>query len=156
MPMTEQRVAVYFDIENLFHPFRQVRRWDAGVALVARILDDLKVTGIVVSAMGVCDREAWRQVAFPLSELGVRVFTHRGGVDAADAALAEQIRTGLSPSAGTVVIASGDHYFAELASELSAGGRHVIAVALSQCMSHELYRAADAARLLPVPAAIAA
>ena len=154
--MTEQRVAVYFDIENLFHPFRQVQRWDQGLALVGRLLDDLKTTGIVVSALGVCDRGAWRHVAFPLSELGVRVFAHRGGVDAADEALAEHIRTGLSPSVGTVVIASGDHYFAGLADELRASGRHVIAAALSQCMSHELYRAADAARLLPVPAALAA
>lgn len=154
--MDESRVAMFLDIENLLFPFRQLQLWDEGMGLLANLLEEVRATGIVVSAVGVCDLSAWRKVAFPLSSLGVRVFSHQGGVDAADRILAEHIQSGLSPSAGTVVIASGDHYFSGIASDLRAAGRHVIVAALRKSLSHDLYRAATEARLLPIPAAHAA
>ena len=71
-------------------------------------------------------------------------------------AAVDHIRGELPPSAGTVVIASGDHYFAGVARELREGGRHVVVAALGHALSHELYRAADAAHVFPVDAAHAA
>ena len=154
--MTGQRVAVYFDIENLCYPFRAKGRLTDGIDLIAEFLSALRGTSIVVSALGVCDRDTQHLVAFPLSGLGVRVFSHLGGPDAADAALTAHIRGELPASVGTVVIASGDHYFAAVARELQAGGRRVMVASLGHALSHELYRAADEAHLFPVDAASAA
>jgi hypothetical protein len=154
--MSEHRVAVYFDIENLCHPFRSGGRVSEGIDLMASFLGDLRQTNVVVSALGVCDRDTWRRVAFPLNDLGVRVFAHGGGVNAADAALVAHIRGELPPSVGTVVIASGDHFFAGVARELRHGGRQVVVASLRHALSNQLYRAANSAHVFSVSAAHAA
>jgi hypothetical protein len=147
--MGEKRVAVYLDIENLIHPFRETGQWSDGLEVMNDLICWAAKMGTVVAGLGVCDRTAWRHVAVPLADLGVRVFSHAGGLDAADLALIEHIETGLPSSASTVVIASGDHAFAAVASNLRVRGRHVVAVALAGALSHELYRSVDEVRLLP-------
>ena len=77
--MSEHRVAVYLDIENLCQPYRVEGRLSQGITLMSGLLGALRRTTVVVSALGVCDREMWRRVAFPLHDLGVRVFSHAGG-----------------------------------------------------------------------------
>ena len=146
--MRETRLAVYLDIENLVHPFRESGLWGQGIGLVASFLRDVGRMGTVVVALAVCDRDAWRHVAFPMAELGVRVFAHSGGPDAADVALVEHIRGELPPSVGTIVIASGDHLFAAVASELRAEGRQVVAASLPGALSHQLYGSVDSTHLL--------
>jgi NYN domain-containing protein len=81
----------------------------------------------------------------------VRIYGHRGGLDAADHQLLRRIQTELPPSCDTVVIGSGDHIFAPVARELRARGLRVEVIACAGSISHELYRAADACHLLEVP-----
>lgn len=140
------RVAVFFDLENLAGtPDGD----DAGlVAQVEEILEDLSTRGDVVSAIGYANKHLAPRIAPELGQLGVRTFVHRGGPDAADLELITRMRTEVPPSVHQVVIVSGDHIFATTAQELRARGKHVEVQARYGSLSADLYRAADACRVL--------
>ena len=59
--MSEHRVAVYLDIENLCQPYRVEGRLTQGIELMSGFLGALRRTTVVVSALGVCDEEMWRR-----------------------------------------------------------------------------------------------
>ncbi len=98
--MTEDRLAVYLDVENLVHPFRESGGWASAIQMTANLLGRLRALGTVVTALGVCDQDVWGHMAFSLAEHGVRVFTHGGGPDAADLSLVQRMRTDLPASVG--------------------------------------------------------
>jgi hypothetical protein len=140
------RVAVFFDLENLAGtPDAD----DAGlVRQVEQILEDLSTRGDVVSAIGYANRHLAPRIAPDLGQLGVRTFVHRGGPDAADLELITRMRAEVPESVHQVVIVSGDHIFATTAQELRARGKHVEVQAQFGKLSADLYRAADACRVL--------
>ena len=143
-----ERIAVFLDIENMLCGARDTVEVRAAMVHVAEALNDLGARGTIVAAIASCNHFLARRVIFQLATLGVRVFIHRGGPDAADHALIARIRAELPATTDTVVIGSGDHIFAAVAHELRAQGRRVEVRAAFGCLSAELYRAADDFRLL--------
>lgn len=138
----EARIALYLDVENLVHDRRAVGDWDGAAADLLALVDRVSLLGTVVARVAACDREAARRLAPVLAGAGVRTFIHRGGQDAADRILADHLSCAPA-SCNVVVIASGDHYFAEAAAELRRRGKHVAVAALFGSLSAELYVAAD-------------
>lgn len=137
-----ERIAVFLDLENLAST-------DAGEdpGLGARrarlILGDARARGTVVMAVAYCNRRLAPRVAWLLGPMGVRVFVHGGGPDAADLELIERIATDVPPTVDRVVIASGDHIFADPARALRERG--------VQVEVHAAYGALSAERATKTP-----
>lgn len=140
------RVAVFLDLENLCGG--RHASTDDLLAHAATILGAARGRATVAAAVGYCNRALASRVALPLARLGIRVFVHDGGPDAADVALIARMRAEIPRTVDTVVIASGDHIFADVARELRARGMRVEVCALAGCLSADLYRAADDCVLL--------
>ena len=137
------RVALYMDVENLVHDLREVGDFDGATSLVGEIVRQAELRGLAVAKVACCDPSLARRMAFGLAEAGVRTFTHGGGTDVADLRLIAEIEHGLPASADTVVIASGDHIFAEAATALRAKGKAVVVIAREGSLSAQLALAAD-------------
>jgi len=138
-----ERIAAFFDLENLLYPLRAKGDIRPGVQALGRFMRELEARGTVVTRLAVCDRPLRRRLCLQLDRLGIRTFTHWGGFDAADRALVQHLRGDLPASCGVVIIGSGDHAFAPEAARLRAEGRSVEVLALPTSLSGELRRAAD-------------
>lgn len=136
------RIALYLDVENLIHDRRAAGDWDGAAADLLALVERVSQQGTVVAKVAACDPEAARRLAPALGRAGVRTFIHRGGQDAADRILAEHLDCAPA-SCNVVVIASGDHYFAEVAAGLRLRGKHVAVAAMYGSVSAQLYVAAD-------------
>jgi hypothetical protein len=140
----DERIALYVDLENILYQPRQARDLDAGVVSFAALVHGLTARGTLVARIAFGNQALVREVALPLSNLGMRCHVHEGGENGADIALLEALDLGLPASCGTVVLASGDHIFASAARRLRAEGKRVEVVARPGAISFELYLAADA------------
>lgn len=141
------RVAVFLDLENLL--FAQDRESTEG--LLQGLIDRLRrLVGedTVVVAVGCCDRRLAARTAFLLRQIGVRVFPHRGGPEAADLDLIARIVNDRPSSCQRVILGSGDGRFAGPAKTLRMLGLRVEVVARAGSLARELGFAADAVHLL--------
>ena len=141
IPRAPARIAAYWDLENLLATERDDR--DEALALIAAIVHRVQTGGVLVSNVACCDRTLTTEMAVALSTLGMRVFPHRGGVNAADETLINRIEHERPASVDTVVIGSGDHIFADVTRRLRAQGLRVVAVARPGKIAAELYVAVD-------------
>ena len=153
----EQRVALYMDVENLVHDLREAGDYEGATDLVAGLVREVERRGVAVAKVAYCDASLASRMAFGLATVGVRTFPHRGGgTDVADELLADEIANGLPDSADVVVIASGDHYFADVARALHKRGKKVVVAARAGSLSWELRGVADEVMSIGSPAAKAA
>lgn len=137
---TTERAAIVLDLENLVGPTPSpLTPGDLHEALVGLIGDR-----VAVSLVGYCVRQLQRRLAFDLSDLGVRVFGHSDPrPDAADHLILQHLRSEIPASATTVIIGSGDHIFAPIASELRLRGLRVEVAARPGTLAAALYREAE-------------
>lgn len=143
------RIAIFFDLENLLHRFREDGRWGEGVHLLAGLLAAYRARGTVVAAVGVCDRNMSRNLLPYLPSLRLRVFPHRGGDQAADLDLVERLGREVPKSCETVVIVSGDSAFADAAAGLRRRGLRVEVISMRDHLSHLLYKESSVAVVIP-------
>jgi hypothetical protein len=152
----EKRIALYMDVENLVHDLRETGDYGGANELITGLVRDVERRGVAVAKVAYCDASLARLMAFGLAEVGVRTFPHHGGgTDVADRLLVGEISHGLPDSVDVVVIASGDHYFADIARALRAKGKSVVVVAREGSLSWELRRAADEVVSIGTPAPVA-
>lgn len=148
-----ERFALVLDLENLVHGYRVAGLWDEAAEAVARIVRGLRRRGTLVAAVAVADPVLTRRMAVPLGALGVRIFSHAGGTDAADRELVRRLETDVPASCDVVVIGSGDHAFAPIARRLRRRGLRVEIAAVPGMDAIDLRDAVDAViRLDRVPA----
>lgn len=139
-----ERVAVYLDLENLLHPFREAKVLATGIGTLLHLIWSYERTATVITKIAVCNRTLQRLTAFELGLAGVRVFGHSEPCEgAADALLIAHLETALPASTTTVVIGSGDHIFASATLSLKAKGRQVHVFAPVGGLALELASIAD-------------
>jgi uncharacterized LabA/DUF88 family protein len=142
--MSTRRIALYLDIENLIHDLRRAGELEEAEELITGLVHSLDERGVVVVKVAACDTSAARRLAFALARSGVRFFPHREATaDAADLDLIEMITQELPKSVDTVVIASGDHIFADVVDDLRRRGVTVIIAARTGTLSWRLARSAS-------------
>lgn len=132
----------YLDLENVLHPASELddeeltRRFRGVVAACRRLLPSIAIVAC-------CDGRIASRLVAPAAQLGVRLFPTRPAQDAADRALEELIALDSIVELDLVVVVSGDHAFAATATKLRAAGAEVVAVAVPQTISAELYLSVD-------------
>lgn len=146
--LTNERLAVYLDLENLVWEHWQNQSWEEATLIVSAAISIAKARGTVVRKVAVCDRNLAEPMAFPLRRLGVQVHIHYGGLDAADQALASRLRTEVPASCTTVIIGSGDGGFAEVATELKTLGLRVEALSRANRISYALQQSVDTTHII--------
>src|SRR4051812_20228995 len=103
------------DVENLVHDLRMAGDYEAASDLVAGLVQALERRGVVVAKVACCDTSLARRLAFGLARAGIRTHPHRDPTpDQADLDLLGRITSELPASVDTVVVASGDHIFADV------------------------------------------
>lgn len=137
------RAALFLDLENIVHPERMAGDLGAALARVDALLGRVRDEADLVHVVAVCDRRLARDLGADLYARGVRVFAHRGGVDAADRDLIDRLAHDVPASCALLVIASGDHAFRAQAVAHRARGRRVQIVARAGSISADLYRVVD-------------
>jgi hypothetical protein len=141
--MHDSRVAVFLDLENLLfteRPNDLPRLIDELERLIVQVVRD----DLLVARIGSCDRTLARRVAIELDRrLGMRIYPHRGGPQAADRGLARRIAEELPASCSRVLLGTGDGGFALQVLQLRALGMTVEVIARSGSLSRELREAAD-------------
>ncbi|MFM8302692.1 MAG: NYN domain-containing protein [Actinomycetota bacterium] len=139
-----KRIYLLLDAENLLAVHRREGTLAEGLRALGDAVRGLGAEGAVVQGVAFCDADLCASVAWDLAELGVRTFvTGETGPDASDRALTRYLETSLPDSAETVVIGSGDNYFARSARRLRREGRAVEMLALPGSISWELYAAVE-------------
>lgn len=147
--MSLERVYSSWDLENLIGSSRHTEFEGAAIAAVAATVRRLGERGIHLGGVAVCDRDLQARTAWELAEVGVRVHACPDrGPNAADLALIGWLHGGLPVTTTTVVIGSGDHIFAPIATELVVTGRRVIVVSRRGSLSRALESAASEVVLL--------
>lgn len=129
-----ENVAAEARREGRLHPFL-----DDLVTKVQRVVGD----GILLGGISVCDSDLQKRTAFALRDLNVRVHARPSDdPDAADLVLVDYLVEDLPMVTNLVLLASGDHIFAEPVSDLVARGLRVVVLAVPGHVSSDLYRAA--------------
>lgn len=156
---TGSRVALYIDVENLVHDLREAGDYEGATELITRLVREVERRGVAVAKVACCDASLAKRLAFGLAAVGVRTYPHHGGgTNVADQVLVDAITNGLPDSADVVVIASGDHFFADVAEGLKAKGKSVVVVAREGSLSWRLRYAANEVMSIgrPLPIEVAA
>ena len=138
-----ERICLAIDLENVGAKARREGRLstflDELVAKVKRAAGQ----GVLLGGIGVGDRDLQRASAFRLADVRVRVHARpHDGPDASDLVLVDYLLSGRPPSTDTVVLASGDHIFADVVAQLVDGGRRVVLMAVPGTVSAELFKRA--------------
>jgi hypothetical protein len=151
---SKPRAAMFIDLENIVHPERMSGDFAGARWQVASMVARVQQQAHLIHCVAVCDVRLARELAIDLAKMGVRVFSHRGGVDAADHELLSRISHDVPSSCELVVVASGDHIFTQQVAYCKAKGLRVEVIARTWSISADLYREADEfCHLEPVTAA---
>lgn len=139
----EERIYAAIDLENLLVPARRDGQLQAGLDEVVCHLRRLTLGGRSLGGVAVGDADLGRHAAWPLGELGIRVHVPALiGPDAADLDLIGRMRRETPETANTLIIGSGDHAFAPVATEFGVKGFRIVVLARPGSISHELFAAA--------------